>query len=561
MPGGGSSCCACGAVVPRDWTARWRQVTAIVGRAARNFLRTPQEAAFAYVVQLYADDDSDMALAELLRLSESAPLVLLHTLTQLLNLLVSSPVGQYARRIEYVALAASSRSIFVAHRALFFISAFAPRSPCLTMSVGEPSPTAQQRLLRHAVEIQGAAAVSVHFSSVSGSAGGRWAPPLRPPASNAAKQRVKLPQNVSPGDRSSAFAAAAPAVALVSSLSTPPRRGVSGALGDAAATASGAAMSSATNERTRLKSYGSITPAPAPGPPLALDGHLLGGVAESGPEASAAAPFFQSRTGDAPAGHSGGGTLLLPLASTEGGRTRPGGVAARDALAHESLHLGLRALWAAAEAAAAASAVSRVAVAGPAHFPAPHTERLPAPDTAAIAPYSAPTMTISTPRSARSEASSIGSGPPRLSPAGLPVTPGAAASPLPFEAAAAVAGAPPPFSLYAALPMGPRPELSSPEERLAWFGEVPALCGELVEISRRLLPEPIPARNPLLRQLLAAVHAAYLPSHALYAPVGNLHNSLLAIHPAESFSFKTATRVPFMVVLEVVRGAGRRGLM
>jgi len=111
------------------------------------------------------------------------------------------------------------------------------------------------------------------------------------------------------------------------------------------------------------------------------------------------------------------------------------------------------------------------------------------------------------------------------------------------------------------MPAGPRPALSSPEERLAWFGEVPALCGELVEISRRLLPEPIPARNPLLRQLLAAVHAAYLPSHALYAPVGNLHNTLLAIHPAESFSFKTATRVPFMVVLEVVRGAGRKGLL
>lgn len=75
-----------------------------------------------------------------------------------------------------------------------------------------------------------------------------------------------------------------------------------------------------------------------------------------------------------------------------------------------------------------------------------------------------------------------------------------------------------------------------------------ALCA----VSSNLRSVPVSRRNDMLRTWLADIQGQFLPSNALYLPVGNAHHRLKRIHVTESFTFSTRERVPFFLCAEVV---------
>jgi phosphatidylinositol 4-kinase B len=93
------------------------------------------------------------------------------------------------------------------------------------------------------------------------------------------------------------------------------------------------------------------------------------------------------------------------------------------------------------------------------------------------------------------------------------------------------------------------------------FLEMIGLFAELRVVGYTLMGTDLPDRNVTLRVLLSALNDRYLPSRsgALYVPVGNTHNRLVAIHPEKSFCFRTKERVPYMVVMECLDYASRSG--
>lgn len=112
-------------------------------------------------------------------------------------------------------------------------------------------------------------------------------------------------------------------------------------------------------------------------------------------------------------------------------------------------------------------------------------------------------------------------------------------------------------------------------------------CEQLSELSRDLKAVPVPERNDRLRHQLRAIDRFYcgqdrvlaagaappgaagsagataapvpLTNGLVYVPVGNCHNTLLKVHPENSFCFRTKERVPFMVVFEVLEYADMKG--
>ncbi len=157
--------------------------------------------------------------------------------------------------------------------------------------------------------------------------------------------------------------------------------------------------------------------------------------------------------------------------------------------------------------------------------------------------------------------------PPRSSASSTPVSAAAAA------AAASTGGGgegptfPPPAALGppaiaadGGLPASSAAIMTSPEriggpspDEAEVFLEMIAFCSELLQIGDSLIEDdPVRDRNTRLRALLSRLNARFLPSRsgALYLPVGNNHNRLLAIHPDRSFCFRTKERVPYMLVVE-----------
>lgn len=240
-----------------------------------------------------------------------------------------------------------------------------------------------------------------------------------------------------------------------------------------------------------------------------------------------------------------------------------------------------------------AKAPQSLEMAGPAPGAAPHTTGRPpksaasksasraalaAPAPASAAPVSAaaqaaassarPSTTTLPPGAVESPLVRALATPPRGSSGSTPVTATATAS-----AASAPSGdgaapsipppaalGPPALAADGGLPAPSAAIMTSPEriggpspDEAEVFLEMIAFCSELLQIGDSLIEDdPVRDRNTRLRALLSRLNARFLPSRsgALYLPVGNNHNRLLAIHPDRSFCFRTKERVPYMLVVE-----------
>ncbi|CAM9282162.1 unnamed protein product [Pylaiella littoralis] len=84
------------------------------------------------------------------------------------------------------------------------------------------------------------------------------------------------------------------------------------------------------------------------------------------------------------------------------------------------------------------------------------------------------------------------------------------------------------------------------------FGESPAFVDELVKISMELVEVGKERRTEELRRRLREVQAQFLPSRAIYVPVGRRRHRVYRIAVEESFSFSTKDRAPYLVTLEVL---------
>ena len=87
------------------------------------------------------------------------------------------------------------------------------------------------------------------------------------------------------------------------------------------------------------------------------------------------------------------------------------------------------------------------------------------------------------------------------------------------------------------------------------FDETPDLVDALTDISAALCAYPREERNGVLRERLAVLDAASLPSRAASLPVGlpaGARHRILAVHAAESRCFSTKERCPFLCVVEVL---------
>lgn len=91
------------------------------------------------------------------------------------------------------------------------------------------------------------------------------------------------------------------------------------------------------------------------------------------------------------------------------------------------------------------------------------------------------------------------------------------------------------------------------------FHEVLGMCDEFEQISKDIDATALEMRNDYLRSQLQRLDELYMPSRALYVPVGNPHNVVLGVHPEESFCFKTKERAPFLICFEVVEYATADG--
>ncbi|CAN0055344.1 unnamed protein product [Ascophyllum nodosum] len=84
------------------------------------------------------------------------------------------------------------------------------------------------------------------------------------------------------------------------------------------------------------------------------------------------------------------------------------------------------------------------------------------------------------------------------------------------------------------------------------FGEAPAFVHELVKIAVELGAVERRHRTNELRKKLRKVQARFLPSRAIYLPVGRRGHRVYRIVLEESFSFSTKDRAPYLVTLEVM---------
>jgi hypothetical protein len=84
------------------------------------------------------------------------------------------------------------------------------------------------------------------------------------------------------------------------------------------------------------------------------------------------------------------------------------------------------------------------------------------------------------------------------------------------------------------------------------FSAAPSFIDALCQISRDLVAVPREKRAEEMQRRLRLVDEAYLPSMAVYVPVGNWRHRAFRIHWDESFVFSTKDRTPLLVTIEVI---------
>ena len=136
--GGGCSCCGSRAVdTAAVWKSKWGSVVRFVraiasgrsgaegsGGGGRRGLRRERALVFDCLLQLYAHESFDEALARLDDVYERAPPALRFHLPQLCNFLLRGRMPR-AERLETLLLDKCERSMHFAHRMYFFLNAFA----------------------------------------------------------------------------------------------------------------------------------------------------------------------------------------------------------------------------------------------------------------------------------------------------------------------------------------------------------------------------------------------------------------------------------------------------
>ncbi|KAI9914250.1 hypothetical protein PsorP6_004965 [Peronosclerospora sorghi] len=95
-------------------------------------------------------------------------------------------------------------------------------------------------------------------------------------------------------------------------------------------------------------------------------------------------------------------------------------------------------------------------------------------------------------------------------------------------------------------------ERGRPSARTSCFEVETAFLHSLAKVSSNLRAVAFERRNEMLRLWLHDLQSQYLPSNALYFPVGNSFHRVKHIHVDESFTFSTRERVPFLLCAEVV---------
>eukprot|EP00512_Aurantiochytrium_limacinum_P012812 CAMPEP_0171588038 /NCGR_PEP_ID=MMETSP0961-20121227/13808_1 /TAXON_ID=87120 /ORGANISM="Aurantiochytrium limacinum, Strain ATCCMYA-1381" /LENGTH=879 /DNA_ID=CAMNT_0012146655 /DNA_START=326 /DNA_END=2965 /DNA_ORIENTATION=+ len=83
-----------------------------------------------------------------------------------------------------------------------------------------------------------------------------------------------------------------------------------------------------------------------------------------------------------------------------------------------------------------------------------------------------------------------------------------------------------------------------------------AFFDELTHMGGTLSAAPEPTRNRQLRATLNSLQSDFLPSDVMYLPIGKRPSRVVGVVSSESFCFKTNTRVPYLVCLEVVDDPG-----
>ncbi|KDO35761.1 hypothetical protein SPRG_18902 [Saprolegnia parasitica CBS 223.65] len=95
-------------------------------------------------------------------------------------------------------------------------------------------------------------------------------------------------------------------------------------------------------------------------------------------------------------------------------------------------------------------------------------------------------------------------------------------------------------------------------EQLHLYLGTPQFVKALTDLADRLIPLPLADRKANLRQGLAEIEAALLPSSVVYLPIGDTFHRVKRILTDESFAFSTKERVPYLMCVEVVDYAAPR---